>query len=53
MLLGPVQLIGGIRQKARDVRRWTERAYAFAALAAGVGGLVFIALYKVRSVALR
>ena len=39
LLLGPVQLIGGIRQKVLDVHRWTGRAYAFAAVAAGVGGL--------------
>ena len=36
LLLGPVQLIGGIRQKVLDVHRWTGRAYAFAAVAAGV-----------------
>jgi len=44
LLLGPVQLIGEIRQKAPAVHRWIGRVYAFAALGAGMGGLVFIAL---------
>jgi hypothetical protein len=42
LLLGPVQLIGEIRAKAPAVHRWIGRVYAFAAFAAGVGGLVFI-----------
>lgn len=44
LLLGPVQLIGEIRAKAPVVHRWIGRVYAFAAFAAGVGGLVFILL---------
>jgi hypothetical protein len=42
LLLGPVQLIGEIRAKAPAVHRWIGRIYAFAAFAAGIGGLVFI-----------
>lgn len=42
LLLGPVQLIGQIRRQAPAVHRWTGRVYAFAAFAAGVGGLAFI-----------
>lgn len=42
LLLGPIQLVGEIRAKAPAVHRWIGRVYAFAALAAGVGGLVFI-----------
>jgi len=44
LLLGPVQLIAEIRRRAPAVHRWTGRVYAFAAFAAGVGGLAFIAL---------
>lgn len=44
LLLGPVQLISEVRRQAPAVHRWIGRVYAFAALAAGVGGLVFIAL---------
>lgn len=44
LLLGPVQLIGEIRAKAPAVHRWIGRVYAFAAFAAGVGGLTFIAV---------
>ncbi|MDP3492220.1 MAG: DUF2306 domain-containing protein [Hyphomonadaceae bacterium] len=44
LLLGPVQLIGEIRAKAPVVHRWIGRVYAFAAFAAGVGGLLFIVL---------
>lgn len=44
LLLGPVQLIGAIRARAPTFHRWTGRFYAFAAFAAGLGGLSFIAL---------
>ncbi len=44
LLLGPVQLIGAIRTRAPTIHRWTGRFYAFAAFAAGFGGLSFIAL---------
>lgn len=44
LLLGPVQLIGEVRRRAPAVHRWTGRVYAFAAFAAGVGGLTFIAI---------
>ena len=44
LLLGPVQLISEIRRHAPAVHRWVGRVYAFAAFAAGVGGLAFIAL---------
>jgi hypothetical protein len=42
LLLGPIQLMGAIRAKAPAVHRWVGRFYAFAAFAAGVGGLTFI-----------
>ncbi len=42
LLLGPIQLIGEVRTKAPAVHRWIGRIYAFAAFAAGVGGLTFI-----------
>jgi hypothetical protein len=44
LLLGPVQLIGEVRRRAPVVHHWIGRVYAFAAFAAGVGGLTFIAL---------
>jgi len=44
LLLGPVQLIAQVRRQAPAVHRWIGRVYAFAAFAAGVGGLIFIAL---------
>jgi hypothetical protein len=44
LLLGPVQLIGGIRARAPAVHRWIGRVYAAAAFLAGVGGLAFIAM---------
>lgn len=43
LLLGPIQLIGQVRAKAPVVHRWIGRVYAFAAFAAGAGGLTFIA----------
>jgi hypothetical protein len=42
LLLGPIQLVGQIRAKAPAVHHWLGRIYAFAALAAGLGGLTFI-----------
>jgi hypothetical protein len=44
LMLGPIQLIGQIRTKAPAVHHWIGRIYAFAALAAGLGGLTFIAV---------
>ena len=44
LLLGPVQLIGAVRRRAPAVHHWIGRIYALAAFAAGVGGLLFIAL---------
>ena len=44
LLLGPIQLIGAVRRSAPKVHHWIGRVYAFAAFAAGVGGLIFIAL---------
>lgn len=43
LLLGPVQLIARIRQAAPAVHRWIGRLYVLSALAAGLGGLGFIA----------
>jgi hypothetical protein len=42
LLLGPVQLIGGIRRRWPWVHRWIGRVYVFAATVAGLGGMVFI-----------
>lgn len=44
LLLGPLQLITQVRRRAPVLHRWTGRIYALAALSAGLGGLVFIAL---------
>ena len=44
LLFGPIQLIGAVRRSAPKVHHWIGRLYALAAFAAGVGGLVFIAL---------
>jgi predicted membrane protein DUF2306 len=44
LLLGPIQLIKQVRAKAPAVHRWIGRIYAFAAFAAGAGGLTFIAV---------
>src|SRR5262245_40239681 len=44
LVLGPVQLVKQIRNRWLQVHKWMGRVYAFAAFAAGVGGLVFIAL---------
>lgn len=44
LLLGPIQLIGAMREKAPSVHHWIGRIYALAAFAAGAGGLTFIAM---------
>ncbi len=43
MLLGAIQLIGAVRARVPALHRWLGRVYVAGALAAGVGGLVFIA----------
>ncbi len=42
LLLGPVQLIGGLRRRWPSLHRWLGRAYVTAAGIAGLGGLTFI-----------
>jgi Predicted membrane protein (DUF2306) len=42
LLLGPLQLIGSVRQKLPAFHRWIGRTYALAALIAGMGGIAFI-----------
>jgi hypothetical protein len=44
LLLGPMQFVQAIRDHAPAAHRWIGRLYATAALLAGIGGLVFIAL---------
>jgi hypothetical protein len=44
LMLGPIQLVGQIRSRAPAVHHWIGRIYAFAAFAAGLGGLSFIVL---------
>jgi Predicted membrane protein (DUF2306) len=44
LLLGPVQLIGAVREKVPKLHRWLGRIYATTALITGLGGLAFIAL---------
>jgi uncharacterized membrane protein len=44
LILGPMQLIAPLRARAPNVHRWVGRFYAAAALATGVGGLVYIAI---------
>ncbi|QYD72640.1 DUF2306 domain-containing protein [Paraburkholderia edwinii] len=44
LILGPMQLIAPLRARAPNVHRWIGRFYAAAALATGVGGLVYIAI---------
>jgi uncharacterized membrane protein len=43
LLLGPVQLIGAIRQRVPRLHRWLGRVYVSTALITGLGGLAFIA----------
>ncbi|MGA7343165.1 MAG: DUF2306 domain-containing protein [Terracidiphilus sp.] len=42
LLLGPIQLIGGIRRRWPSVHRWLGRVYVVTAGIAGLGGLAFI-----------
>lgn len=42
LLLGPVQLIAGLRKRWPGMHRWIGRTYVFTAAAAGLGGLGFI-----------
>ena len=44
LALGPIQFIGSIRSRMPAVHRWIGRIYTAGAAAAGVGGLLFIAL---------
>jgi Predicted membrane protein (DUF2306) len=44
LLLGPLQFVQTIRDRAPAVHRWIGRIYVTAALLAGLGGLAFIAL---------
>jgi hypothetical protein len=43
LVLGAIQLLGGVRARFPALHRWLGRLYVVGALAAGVGGLVFIA----------
>ncbi|MDO9713770.1 DUF2306 domain-containing protein [Paracraurococcus lichenis] len=42
LLLGPIQFIGRLRQRAPSLHRWIGRVYGAAALGAGLGGLIFV-----------
>jgi hypothetical protein len=44
LALGPLQLFQGLRARWPAFHRWAGRVYVAAALGAGVGGLVFIAV---------
>lgn len=44
LVLGCVQLLGGVRTRFPALHRWLGRVYVVASLLAGVGGLTFIAL---------
>lgn len=44
LVLGPLQLFGAVRNTVPALHRWIGRIYAGAALIAGLGGVVFIAL---------
>lgn len=43
LLLGPIQLIGGLRRRWPAFHRWGGRLYVLTAAIAGLGGLAFIA----------
>jgi hypothetical protein len=43
LLLGPIQLIGAVRERVPRLHRWTGRLYASAAFITGLGGLAFMA----------
>jgi hypothetical protein len=42
LLLGPVQLLGGVRRRWPAFHRWSGRLYAGCAFLAGLGGITFI-----------
>jgi hypothetical protein len=42
LILGPVQLIGGLRRRWPWIHRWLGRIYVFTAAVTGLGGLGFI-----------
>ena len=42
LLLGPIQLVAGVRRRWPAFHRWSGRLYASCALLAGLGGLTFI-----------
>ena len=42
LVLGPIQLMGGLRRRWPVVHRWTGRLYLATSVVAGVGGLGFI-----------
>ncbi|MEM7356412.1 MAG: DUF2306 domain-containing protein [Acidobacteriota bacterium] len=44
LILGCVQLLGGVRARYPGLHRWTGRLYVSAALLAATGGLLFIAV---------
>lgn len=44
LILGPVQLIGGVRRHFPQVHRWIGRLYILASVLTAAGGLAFIAL---------
>lgn len=44
LMLGPLQLIEGLRRKAPAFHRWTGRLYVLTSLTAGIGGCLFIVL---------
>lgn len=43
LLLGPVQLLAGVRERRPRLHRWTGRLYVTAAFVTGLGGLTYIA----------
>ena len=44
LILGPIQLIGGLRRRFPQVHRWIGRLYILASVVTALGGLAFIAL---------
>jgi uncharacterized membrane protein len=44
LVLGSIQLVAGIRARVPRLHRWLGRIYVAAAIAAGLGGLVFIVI---------
>jgi hypothetical protein len=43
LILGPIQLIGGLRRRWPALHRWLGRIYVASGALAGIGGLIFIA----------